>query len=62
MNSQTAEWQTERKRLQDLLVKTALDLAVHTGTAAFSFQLPHTTPPLHVAVGEAAQIRRLVGA
>ncbi len=61
MIDQDAQWTAERQRLQDLLVKTALELAQHTRTEAYCFRIPKTTPPVYVAVGDAAQIGRLVG-
>lgn len=54
--SDVAEWNKERERLQNALVKAALDLWGHTGSAAFAVDVPGTTPKLSVAAGERFEI------
>jgi hypothetical protein len=42
------------------LIKAALDVAADRGAHAFLAPVPKTTPQLYVALGEAAQISRLI--
>ena len=55
--SEPAEDRT--KRLENLLIQAALDLLDGSARNSFVIPVPHTTPPIHIAVGDSLELETL---
>jgi len=53
--------QKRMQKLQDALIKTALDLLAIGGAPCMRVTIPNTDPPVYIMVGEIKDIKLLVG-
>lgn len=51
---------TRRAALEQRVIAAALDLVADSGADAFSLLVPHTTPPLYVALGDVDMLLQLL--
>ena len=53
-------WDARRKKLESVIIETALNLFEHTGSGAFKLPIKKTEPELFVVAGDAAAIQNLM--